>query len=291
MTAYLKSRRSVFMTFFILCVLAMLTGCAEKQETQSPRDQEFVLLSTIDDEEFGLVTEEIKGNIIWFTKHDKNLRFDLEITGINREFENPKTKAQALKNQPFLAKVSLSKEEEIPLSIEITEGKFKDDPLGISTQYRTAYLILDMMLVTAVKKDFIVSKGDSASCSISLSVTPPDRVRAGDLGVSSVTGLRSSISPSKFLAFPRISRKLIKGWDLVYFPHDRLNINYFYRFLDKETGVATHAVNLEATARRKMGDENYTRMIGVIDDPLNFSSYELHELKVTTAEQGGKAKK
>ncbi len=248
------------------------------QSVQQQKEARFVLDSSVVEETFGLVTQQIKGRMSWLLKDEKDFVLQLEVTEIKREFQDANDKSVAIKHQAFAGIVSTVKEPNVPISIEISKGKLTDNPIGLSTQYRTVYLILEMMLATVLDWDFTTAKGDHRTV---LSITFPDSVKTGDFGVIDASRLRASVSPTKFIVFPRIQNKMVKGSELVSFAHDKLTISYFYRFLDKSAGLATHAVNLEVAVKKKTNKVDYTDAIAILDDPNQFASYNLHELTIT----------
>jgi len=131
MMGYLKSlSRALFLVFFIVSVVKPPAGYAEKQGSQYPKDMDFVLRSTVFEgpstvgnrEYTGFfLNQEIKGNISGFTKDQNGVNLVLEVTEINREFENPMSEEQVWKIQPFVAEVSVS-QEDVPYTIDIVRG-------------------------------------------------------------------------------------------------------------------------------------------------------------------------
>lgn len=281
---YLKCNTNRMLAVVVGCVIlwvaSAFTNAVDKKVRKRQKSGRFVLSSTVVEEKFGLVTQQLRGEISW-ALDEKDFILHLQIKEISREFQDPNAEAAALKNQPFRGTVLVQRDQEVPLTIEISEGRLESDPLGLSTQYRTAYLIVDMMLATAIKKEFMVSKADGQT---TLNVKYPGRAKTGGFGVGDARGLRSSVSPNKFLVFPRMAGKEAKGSDAVYFSHTEATVDYYYRFLDKKSGIATHAVNLEGTLKEKKGKADYEKVLELIDDPKQFESYTLHELTITNVE-------
>jgi len=272
------SRPFILIAAILACCI--LTGFTQtrKEAAEKQKPQKFFLSTTVVEGAFGLAVQEIRGELNWVRRDENDLIFDLEARQINREFEDPNTKAVALKNQPFKARVSVSKEKDVPLSIHITEGKFENNPVALSTQYRTAYLILDMMIATPAKKEFVVSKDGSMT---TLKLKCPEKVSMGDFGACDVSRLRSSISPDTFMVFPHLAGTKAWGSDLISFSYGELTVSYFYRLLDKENGISTRAINFEGTMKEPMEKADYQKVFEIIDDPNKFSTYELHVLEVT----------
>ena len=273
-------------------------GYADEQNSQYSKDMEFVLRSTVFQEPFiignrehngYLLNQEIKGNISGFTKDQNDISLVLEVTEINREFGDPKPKEQVRKIQPFVAEVSVS-QEDVPYTIDIIKGGIEDYPpgFGLAAQYSTADLILDMMLVTALKKEFTVSKEEAPVSNIIVSITRPERVKIADFPVGPITQLnqRSVLSPNKYLAYPCVGEGSMKGWRFLSLYQDGRNIKYFSRLVPENTDFATRAINLEAITREKMRLSNdYLGMFDVLDDPKQFRTYDFHQLEVAdTAE-------
>ena len=281
--------------FLILCASPVSGKSGEKKVTHYQKVQRFVLAtrSAQETEAIPVGTDVVytganfvnivKGYINWIEQGDNGFVLAMKIVHVDRQFVDPKPEKQAalLHIKPFIADVSMSKGNEVPLSIRITEGKIQDNSLELAMQYRLVYLILDMMCATAVEKEFIVSKDGWGA---SLSITYPNQVNIDEYGDLPVSRLKSSFSPTNFTLLPRVSYKEVIGSQLFSFTHGSLNIKLFSRLLDKKTGFATHAVNLEATSKVEMKDKDYTEMIRLLNAPDKFQSYNLHELEVTTAE-------
>lgn len=285
MITFTKSHNKFYMAFSIILLIVTFANGNQKEKDALKQIHKLSLLSSYFDPEFGQVVREIKGSLTRVILDEDNTFYELEITDMNNVFKNPESKLRALKNQPFFAKVTQSKKQEIPLSIEITNGGL-DPNDGLTTQYRTAYMILEMMFLTSAKEDFSVSinSSDSVKSPINLNITLPEKINIGGTGAVSVVGLRSSMSPMKFAVVPRINNKKIEGWEFDGFRCDKLNINYFYRFLDKEADMVTHAINIEATLKEKMDGNNYYQKIKTIDDPNQFQMYYLHELQISNVQ-------
>ena len=203
--------------------------------------------------------------------------FRLEVDRISRDFEDPNTERAALRNEPFVAEVCLSQAQDIPLSLEVSRGKIEGDSLGLSTQYRTAYLIIDMMLVTASEKEFQLSRGGLETV---MKITGPNQVKTDAYGIVPEANLSSSISPKRFSVWPAIREKRMEGTRMARFYHGK-TIGYFERFLPKGSMVATYAVNLQAALKEGEQKNSYEEVVEAIDAPNKFGSYELHELTIT----------
>lgn len=281
----------------ILLVLSVPLGFAETISNESieyKKVQRFVLSSRVAQEDrtirgpAGVVhmganlVGQYKGQLNWLAQDPNGFVLDMKVLQVDLQFPDPQPKepAQITDVKPFVARVTMSKEDEVPLSIQITEGKIQDNPLALARQYKVAYLILDMMCATVVEKEFIVSKDGWGA---SLSITLPNKVNIGQYEALPISRIKSSFSPTKFTVLPRMSYKGVEETQLFTFTHGSLNIYLFSRLLDNKTGLATHAVNLEATSKVEMKDKDYVEMIRLLNMPHEFERYLLFELKVTAA--------
>lgn len=289
---------SLIVILGILLVLSAPLGFAEtisKESIEYKKVQRFVLSSRFAQEArtirgpAGVVhmganlVGQYKGQLNWLAQDPNAFVLDMKVLEVDLQFPDPQPEepAQITKIKPFTARVTMSKEDEATLSIQITEGGIEDNPLGLSEQYKTVYLVLDMMCATAMEKEFIVSKDGWGA---NLNVTHPNNVKIGQYGVLPVSRVKSSFCPTKFSVFPSMSYKGVEETQLFTFTHGSLNIYLFSRLLDNKTGFATHAVNLEATSKVEMKDKDYIEMMRLLNMPHEFERYLLFELKVTTAE-------
>lgn len=292
---------SLIVILGILLVLSAPLGFAEtisKESIEYKKVQRFVLSSRFAQEArtirgpAGVVhmganlVGQYKGQLNWLAQDPNAFALDMKVLEVDLQFPDPQPEepAQITEIKPFTARVTMSKEDEATLSIQITEGGIEDNPLGLSEQYKTVYLVLDMMCATALEKEFIMSKDGWGA---SLSITYPNQVNIDEYGDLSVSRLKSSFSPTNFTLLPRVSYKEVIGSQLFSFTHGSLNIKLFSRLLDNKTGFATHAVNLEATSKVEMKDKDYIEMINLLNMPHEFERYLLFQLKVTDAAETG----
>jgi hypothetical protein len=288
--------------FIIVFASMVCANSRENKVNKYQKVQRFLLSSRIAQEDNTIrsgskvvymganVVQLVKGRLNWIRQDPNGFALIVEILQIDYEFPDPQPQepAQITKIKPFASRVTLSKENEVPISIQITEGGIRDNPLGLSEQYKTVYLILDMMCATAMEKEFVVSKDGWGA---NLNVTHPNNVKIDQYGVIPVSRINNSFSPAKFTVLPRMSYKGVEKTQLFTFTHGGLNIYLFSRLLDNKTGLATHAVNLEATSKVEMKDKDYVEMITLLNMPHEYERYLLFELKVTTVAQRGKARK
>ena len=282
--------------FFIIVYAS--TVCANSRENkvnQYQKVQHFLLSSRIAQEDRPIrsgtkvihmganVAQLVKGRLNWIRQDPNGFAVIVEVLQIDYEFPNPQPEdpARITKIKPFTASATLSKENEVPISIQITEGGIKDNSLGLSEQYKTVYLVLDMMCATVMEKEFVISKDGWGA---NLNVTYPNNVKIDEYGVLPVSRLKNSLSPAKFTVLPRMSYKGIEETQLFTFTHGGLNIYLFSRLIDNKTGFSTHAVNLEATSKVEMKDKDYLEMITQLNMPHELERFLLFELKVTTVE-------
>jgi hypothetical protein len=279
----------------ILLVLSASLGFAKtisKESIEYKKVQQFVLSCRVAQEDrtirgpAGVVhmganlVGQYKGHLNWLAQDPNGFVLDVKVLQVDLQFPDPQPKepAQITDVKPFTAHVTMSKEDEVPLSIQITEGGNEENPLGLSEQYKTVYLVLDMMCATALNKEFVVSKDGWGA---SLNITYPNTVNIGQYGALPASRIKSSFSPTKFTALPRVSHKGVEETQLFRFTHGDLNIHLSSRLLDNKTGFAAHAVNLEATSKVEMKDKDYTEIIRLLNIPHECERYVLLELKVT----------
>lgn len=286
MMASFKSRSSMCGVFSLFLLSTVVASANQQQADGTPQARRFVFLTREAADEFGLAVQEIRGSITWLSKDEVSSVLHLDFAEIDRTFEKPESMHPALDIKPFLAKASFSRDREVPLEIDILRGRLEEESLGLGVQFRIVYLILEMMFLTADTQDLVVSRNDSQHCPVSLVVTWPDNVGVagfGDLRTVSRQSLRTSISPSRFSAFPRIDNGMRKGWDFVSLAYDSRNIRYFSRFRDEQADMVIHAVNIRASTKQEMTSEDYSDMLNAIADPDRFSSYNSYELTLTSA--------
>jgi len=264
----------------------------EKTEMQNQKTQRFVLTSRLCQEERTIqvgsrgvrmganVFRLAKGWLKWVVQDANGFVLDMEVPQIDIDFPDPqpKERAEITEAGPFAARVRMSKNEEVPLSIRITEGRSDDNSIELAEQYKIAYLILDLMCAATLEKEFIVSKDGLGA---SLNINYADKVNVDKYGELPVKRLKSSFSPAEFIVVPHMSYKNVEGTDLFSFTHGSFTIRLASRFLNNKTKFAVHAVNLEATTKEKMKNKDYIEMIRMLDAPCEFERYTLHELEVT----------
>jgi len=282
------------------CIVVFLVGfliffasskslfCGDKNPAEYRKIQKFTHSSTLltvteEGNEPDLLAMEFEGEIHWSEKDVNGWKFDVKVKQFKMKTEDTDLISWLEKTQftPFTARVTVSKEDDPPLSVEITEGKInnKEDKYGLGRQYETVCRISEMMLATTVEKEFLVSDRGRKT---TLKIVHPKQIRIREFGVRSARLNGLSVSPDEFIVFPNLLGGVTKGSELVSFSHSERTISYYYRLLDKETGFASRAVDLEASMLEDKEKKNYTKIIDVIDDPAKFSYYYLHELKVTT---------
>jgi len=267
---------------FTIVHMSGFVNANEKELFNGDQKQGFLLRSSWVEDKFGLMVQQMEGEIRWLLPETGQYSLYLEVEKISRSFQDPNTRAVALKIQPFEARVCAAGGKEVPLTIEITKGKFENDPLALSTQYRTAYLVLDMMLLTSEKREFVTLQDGSRT---TLKITPFSDVKTGDFGVLDIRALRSSVSPYEYRVFPCIGGKGNKGSEVVSFSHTPITVDYYYRWLEGVGGRVTRAVDLRGAMRDTDRKSDYTSLMRIIDDPNQFSSYELHELNIIDIER------
>ncbi len=275
-----------FVGFLIFFASPKSLFCGDKKSAEYRKIQKFTLSSTLiveESNEPALVTMEYEGEIHWSEKDDNVWKFDVKVMKFKMETEDTNIKSRFEKSQitPFTARVTVSKEDDPTLSVEITEGKInhKKGKRGLGRQYETVCRISEMMLATMAEKEFLVSDRGRKT---TLKIVHPKQMRTCEFGVRDSRLCGISVSPDEFIVSPHLLGGVTKGSELVSFSHSERTISYYYRLLDKETGFASRAVDLEAEMREEKEEKNYTKIIDVIDDPSKFSYYYLHELKVTT---------
>ncbi len=275
-------------SFLIFFASPKYIFCGDKKPAEYRKIQKFTHSSTFltvteEGNEPGLLAMEFEGEIHWSEKDDNGWKFDVKVMKFKMETEDADLISWLKKTQftPFTARITVSKEDDPPLRVEITEGKInnKEDKYGLGRQYETVCKISEMMLATMAEKEFLVSDRGRKT---TLKIVHPKQMRTCEFGVrdSRLCGL--SVSPDEFIVYPNLLGGVTKGSELFSFSHSERTISYYYRLLDKETGFASRAVDLKASMLEDKDKKNYTKIIEVIDDPSKFSYYYLHELKVTT---------
>lgn len=299
--SHIRKKFKCIVTFFVGFLIFFVSSkplfCGEKNPTEYRKIQKFTLSSTfvtMKDEvnEPASLAMESKGEIHWSEKDENGWKFDVKVIKFKMKTEDTNLISWLEKTQftPFTARITVSKEDDPPLSVEITEGKInnKEDKYGLGRQYEIVCRISEMMLATMVEKEFLVSDRGRKT---TLKIIHPKQIRTREFGVRDARSRGLSVSPDEFIVSPHLLGGKTKGSDLVSFSHSERTISYYYRLLDKETGFASRAVDLEASMLEDKDKKNYTKIIEVIDDPSKFSYYYLHELKVSTIPQAGRAKK
>jgi len=288
MTAYLKLLNSrSFVVSQCVCLLLTVAQTADGQNENLPPHHDFLLLITSFQDRIQFKNEmvpwfakaQMKGKILWHAKDVNSMKFDLNLTYFNREVADPDAEAGLIKLKPFDATVSVFKEGETPLRIEIRTGK-SEARESLFAQYRFAYVVVDMMLANTLQKDFVVSEDGSTTI---LNVATPDKVLTDAFGLVSQRYLRMFTSPKSLNASPCIKAGVIQGSNLSSFSDDRLNIKSVTRFFDNKIGVATRAVNLDATRKEEVEHRDYATIIDTLDHPDKFGSYSLYELTLSDA--------
>jgi len=291
------------MAIVAICVIFIIGAHGEKSKEKKAQyymKQKFVLSSKIT---HGLIPTErgfvedtitnlgkIRGEITWIDIDANGFTVDLKVTDIEQTTTGREAsrlekarKQIAEKTYPFVARVSMSKEEEVPLSIGITRGMCEDDHSVLMNQYKYCYGILEMMLVTVVKKEYAVPENDYGA---SLSVKPVDRVKLQNGKVVSVSKLISWKSPTKFTVFPYISRGKIRGSQISSFAYGKRSVRFFTKVVDNKTGVATRAVVFEGTLKEKseFDELDYLNVSSLLEEKQNFLKCLLYELEITAVE-------
>jgi len=259
---------------------------AEYRKIQKFTHSSTLLTVTEEGNEPDLLAMEFEGEIHWSEKDDNGWKFDVKVMKFKMETEDANLISWLEKTQftPFTARVTVSKEDDPPLSVEITEGKInnKEDKYGLGRQYETIFRISEMMLATMDEKEFLVSDRGRKT---TLKIVHPKQIRIREFGVRSARSRGLSISPDEFIVFPNLLGGVTKGSELFSFSHSERTISYYYRLLDKETGFASRAVDLEAEMLEEKDKKNYTKIIEIINDPSKFSYYYLYELQMSSISQ------
>jgi len=222
------------------------------------------------------VNIESKGEIRWIEQDPNNLKFEVKMAKIITKLTDPNLNEKYPKPPPFTASVCVSKDKDVPFSVEITKGKGNHQALGI--QYSTVVTLSDLMFATAIKKEFEVKERGKHN---RFKVTYAEDVRLCQFGVRKAFVYSDRTGPNEFVAFPHMTEEGVKGSDLVSFYHSQGEVSYYYRFLDHKTGFATRAVNFRGSVKDAPKQWDYAEMILIADDPKKFSEYDWYELKVS----------
>lgn len=176
-----------FVGFLIFFASPKSLFCGEQKPTEYGKIQKFVLSSTLlakESKEPALVTMESKGEIHLSEKDEKGWKFDVKVmkSKVETEDTNIKSMLEKIQFAPFTARVTVSKENDPPLSVEITEGKVnrKENSVGLGMQYGTVCRISEMMFATTVEKEFLVSDRGRKT---TLKIIHPRQLRTCEFGV------------------------------------------------------------------------------------------------------------
>jgi len=279
----LRSGLVVLGAILTLCGWIASVQSGQQGQPRFAKLQRFALSTTVMEPTVGLIRMERKGEIRWLEQDPNGWRFEIKLEQIKVQTVNLEVKKNVEKIKPFTAIITVSKKEEaVPLSIEIIEGKVDDKkcPGGLGGQYETACKVSEMMLATALSKQFEVSEQGKST---TVKIDYPKQLKC-EFGVRDARLYGCSRSADEFSVFPHIDSGQATGSDLFSFSHSQGTTSYCYRMLDRVAGMATHAVNLRATMREDKQKGDYTPLIEIIGNPEKFYSYELNELKITGAE-------
>lgn len=271
-----------------LLVVSMVVGSmkgAEGTAGQCWGRRQFTLSSSQIAEDFdgALLTIERKGQIICVAKDANNLEFEVRVEEVEVNVSKAGFKEKLPEIRPFAAGVSVSREAGVSLSIEITEGKVDrlKERGGLGRQYRTVCRISDMLMATVLTKDVEVAKPPEWA---TVTVSYPERLKTCEFGVKEAFVYRNRSVPNRFLVLPSVKEGRATGAQLVNSALWQRGVNYYYRLVDSETGLASHAVNLWGSLTEEMEEADYNEVIEGIADPSKYKHYRLHELTVTSIE-------
>jgi len=267
-------------------------GCRKANDGRGRSDDtdKFVLLTRIFDaggdksaaEEFeGTypwdVEVETKGSISWISRERGKRQFFLIIENITRRVESKEVEQLIIPIKPFKARVEVEESAPVQLRIEMAEEAAKDDAVSLGAQYRTAYLIIEMMFANAL--DDKIRLAEDSNCPLRFETRVPDKVQIADGVVKPAAYLRNAVAPAEFVASPQIGLKGMKGYHLQSMTYDTMHIKYFYRLVDIESRLASHAVNIEANWNERVDRQKVLAAVERIDDPYQFGTYYMNELR------------
>ncbi|MHC4149339.1 MAG: hypothetical protein ACYSR5_07635, partial [Planctomycetota bacterium] len=217
----------LIMSSVLMVVCALLTHGVGGQNDfgLSGHEQKFILcqkyLAPSPTKSSVWVSEESKGEIRWLEQdaNDANsLNFEVKVASMIRKAADVGAKhSQRFSNAaPFTAKVCVSKDKDVPFSVEITEGKGDHQTLGI--QYSSIVTLSDLMFASAIKKEFDVKERGKRN---RFKVTYAENVRLCQFGVRKGFVFSDRTGPNEFVAFPHMTEGRVNGSHLVSFYHNQ----------------------------------------------------------------------
>lgn len=261
----MKSPTKIFMVF----ILAININILYADNASYPFTYELMAWNQANKDDIGIAYQIMKGTIAE-TEEKSSTIYTITIEKIARD---AKKTTLLLKCDPFIAKIMVNKGK---CSLTIIKGKMANQ-LDLSNQYRIAYAISDLLLISTITKEIRPCKN-----ALFLIADKFQTIETTDFGVISIKELRSAITPSKFRIQPLFEIKYpevkIEKWQLSNFRMDGFNIQYSFKKLNKSLKVL-EAVEIEGSSETELKN-NEEKGFTILASPEKFLCYRLHKIKL-----------
>lgn len=270
----------------MLCILVgvIVAHCAwaQSRPVETPREKvwRLHLVEIIREPELGAMQQELEGLLRTVDRPPEPQSFELTISKIARKFSRPETEQQALRMAPCTVAATFSRDERVPAKLRMVSGGLSDDQMALTTQYRTAYLLLDLVLATAPNGTMKALGGRKAE-PLTFVVTKPKEMHMPEFGTCTLSDMTAYHSPKEFFVAPVTAGETVKEIALHSFTSDSLNFDYSYRCMSALPGIAHKAVSISAT-RPIVAPEaaRIPEIVAGLANPKNFESYHSYEVSL-----------